>query len=71
MKKVVILPGWLTLTFEDSSDGVEIAHIITVGFNGVGRILDSLLKSYFSEGFEKELNERVQIEFHKLANIIS
>jgi hypothetical protein len=71
MKKVVILPGWLTLAFEDSNDGVEIIHTITIGFNGVGRILDPLLKSYFSEDFEKELNQHAQTEFHKLANILS
>ncbi|MDQ1329892.1 MAG: hypothetical protein QG578_154 [Thermodesulfobacteriota bacterium] len=71
MKKFVNLPGWLTLVFEDSNNGVEITHTITIGFNGAGRILDPLLKAYFSDDFEKEMNEHAQIEFHKLANILS
>ena len=67
----VKLPGWLTLVFEGNKDGVEITHTIKIGFNGAGRILDPLLKAYFSDDFKKELNEHTQIEFHKLANILS
>lgn len=56
MKKFVKLTGWLTLVLEHNKDGVKITHTITIGFNGAGRILDPILKAYFSDEFEKELN---------------
>jgi hypothetical protein len=71
MKKIVKLPGWLTLVFEDTAEGAGIIHTITIGFNGVGEVLDPFLKLYFSDEFEKELNEHAQIEFHKLAGMLS
>jgi hypothetical protein len=71
MKKVVKLPGWLTLELEDSDDGVGIIHTIAVGFNGIGRIFDPILKAYFSNDFGREMDKHAQIEFHKLANILS
>lgn len=71
MTKGLKLPGWLTLVFEDSPDGVEIIHSIKLGFNGSGRILDPILKVYLSSAFEKELNEHARIEFHKLAQLLA
>jgi hypothetical protein len=71
MKKGVKLPGWLTLVFEDSKEGVEIIHTLTIGFHGVGGILDPLLKVYFSDDFEKEMDKHAQVEFHKLAEMLS
>jgi hypothetical protein len=71
IKKVVKLPGWLTLEFEDSNDGVRIIHTIAIGFNGIGRIFDPILKVYFSDEFEKEMDKHAQIEFNKLADILS
>ena len=71
MIKIVKLPGWLILEFEDSSDGVRIIHTLTVGFRGIGRIFDPILRMYFSDEFEKEMDKHAQIEFHKLAEILS
>lgn len=71
MKKGVKLPGWLILVFEDRDGGVEINHTLAIGFNGVGSILDPLLKVYFSDDFEKKQSEHAHIEFHKLASLLS
>ncbi len=71
MKKVISLPGWLTLEFEDTDDGVKITHILGAGLEGIGKIFDPLLKIYFSKNFEKEMEYHAQIEFQKLAKILS
>jgi hypothetical protein len=71
MKKIVRLPGWLTLEFEETNDGVNISHILAVGFDGIGKLFDPLLKLYFSSQFEKEMENHAQTEFQKLAEILS
>lgn len=71
MKKIISLPAWLTLNFVDNKDGVTITHTMSVGFKGLGRIIDPILSRYFSKSFEKEVEEHVQIEFHKLAEILA
>ena len=38
MKKIVRLPGWLSLAVEDTEDGVRITHTLTAGFNGIGKL---------------------------------
>ena len=71
MKKVVRLPAWLVLEFDDNDTGVVITHTIKAGFAGVGRLLDPFLRLYFAKGFEKEMEEHAHIEFAKLAEILS
>ena len=70
MKKVIKLPGWLILNFADNSEGVTITHELAVGFTGVGRILDPLLRVFLPKSFERELAEHARIEFQKLATIL-
>ncbi len=71
MKKVVRLPAWLVLEFDDNDEGVVIAHTIKAGFAGIGRLLDPFLRLYLARGFEKDLEEHAHIEFTKLAEILS
>jgi len=71
MTKWLKLPGWLMLEFEDGQTGVEILHTVKVGYQGIGRILDPLIKFYLSKNFEKDLNEHAQIEFQKLAILLA
>ena len=70
MKKVIRLPAWLSLKFEDDNQDVKVIHSIRVGFNGIGKILDPLLRIYFTRGFEKELDRHANIEFTKLESIL-
>ncbi|MFC1863917.1 hypothetical protein ACFL1Z_08205 [Thermodesulfobacteriota bacterium] len=70
MKKVMRLPAWLVLEFKDIEDGVVIAHTIKVGFEGIGRVLDPLLRLYLNKDFENDLEKHAHIEFTKLAEIL-
>jgi hypothetical protein len=63
MKKVVRLPAWLTIEVADSADGVMITHTITAGRAGLGRVLDPLLRLYFSAGFVAAMDKHVHTEF--------
>lgn len=71
MKKVVRWPAWLALEFEDSDEGVVIAHTIKAGFGGIGRLLDPLLRLFLTRSFEQDLKEHARIEFTKLSRILS
>lgn len=71
MKKMVRLPGWLEIELEDDNDGVRIIHSVSIGFKSIGGILDPILRLYFSQEFEKELEEHARIEFTKLAEMLA
>jgi hypothetical protein len=69
-KKILTLPAWLSLELEDDDEGVTVAHTIRAGFAGVGRILDPLLRIYFSTSFTKAMDEHVKTEFPKLRDML-
>lgn len=71
MKKLIKLPVWLFLQFEDNDEGVAITHMIKAGFAGIGRLFDPFLRLYCTRRFEKDLEEHAHIEFNKLARILS
>ncbi len=71
MKKLIRLPIWLVLEFEDDKEGVEITHTIKAGWEGIGRIFDSIFKIYFSDEFTKMMDEHAKIEFPKLGILLS
>ena len=62
--------GWLALELEDQQDRLHISHTMAVGFKGIGRILDPLLRLYFTADFCRELDEHAQIEFPLLAQLL-
>jgi hypothetical protein len=70
LKKFVRLPIWLYLELEDDKEGVAITHTIRAGFAGIGRILDVLLRFYFSDDFGKAMDEHVKTEFPKLREML-
>ena len=71
MTQGVKLPGWLILEFSDTLDGLEILHTLKIGYQGLGRIFDPLIRLFLSNDFEKALAQHAQIEFTKLAEILS
>ena len=71
MKKVVRVPAWLALEFDDSDDRVVITHTLRVGFTGIGRLLDPIWRLYLSKSFEKDMEEHACTEFTKLVTILS
>ena len=70
LKKIIKLPAWLLLELEDDAEGVTITHSIRAGFAGAGRILDPLLRLYFSKSFTRAMDEHVKIEFPKLRDML-
>jgi hypothetical protein len=63
LRKGVRLPVWLTLELADRDWGVDLRHTITVGFRGVGRVLDPLFRRYFSAEFAAAMDEHARTEF--------
>jgi hypothetical protein len=63
LKKGVRLPVRLTLELADHDGGVELCHTITAGYRGVGRLLDPLLRLYFSPSFAAAMDTHVRAEF--------
>lgn len=59
----VRLPARLTLELADRDDGVDIHHVITVGYVGCGRIFDPVLRLYFSKAFAAAMDQHVRTEF--------
>lgn len=70
MLRIIKLPVWLTIRFEDISEGVKITHTIAAGYKRIGRILDVIFKMYLSNAFKKEMKKHFYIEFNKLRDIL-
>ncbi len=63
LRKVIDLPARLSLELTAVEDGVAITHTIEAGFRGPGRLLDPLIRLYFSRKFAAALDEHVNTEF--------
>jgi len=70
MKRGINLPAWLSLEFEQQSEGVKIMHTLKIGFNGIGKIFDPILRLYLSEAFILELDQHAKFEFQELGKIL-
>jgi hypothetical protein len=71
LKKLIFLPIWLSLELKDDKEGVAITHTIRAGFEGIGEVFDAIFRVYFSEEFEKAMDEHVKTEFPKLRDLLS
>ena len=70
MVRGLSLPAWLVLEFQDRPGGVDIVHTVKAGYQGVGKILDPLIRLYLSDAFEKALNEHAKTEFSRLGDLL-
>jgi len=70
LKKVIPLPVWLTLELADDAAGVTLTHTIRAGFDGLGQLFDPLFRLYFSNEFEREMDEHVKTEFPMLRDLL-
>jgi hypothetical protein len=66
LRKFVTLPVRLDLEFADHEGGVAITHTINAGFSGPGRVVDPLLRLYFSRGFAEAMDAHAKTEFPML-----
>jgi len=65
------LPCWLTLLIQDDDSGATITHTIRAGYSGPpGRLLDPLLRLYFSQNFARMMYEHFSFEFPQLPQLI-
>jgi len=71
MEAIIRLPAWLSIDIEANESGVKIIHTLAIGFLGIGKIFDSILRLYCSSKFQYELGEHAKTEFHKLADLLS
>jgi hypothetical protein len=62
-RKLVPLPGRLSLELTPVPGGVSVHHTVTVGWPGIGRLLDPLLRLYFTPRFTADLDAHVKTEF--------
>lgn len=69
-KRWLRLPGWLRLELVDQPGGCIVRHTVEVGFRGVGRVLDPILRLYLSSRFAAELDEHVHTEFPRLRDYV-
>jgi hypothetical protein len=70
LKRWLRLPGWLHLELVDKPDGCVVRHTVEIGYRGVGRILDRILRLYLSPRFAAELDEHVRTEFPRLRDYL-
>lgn len=68
LRRGVRLPIRLTLELDDRAGGVAVRHTIRAGFGGIGRVLDPLLRFYFSPAFAAAMDDHVRTEFPMLAD---
>lgn len=70
MKKGVRLPAWLKLDLTDGDGAVTVRHTITAGWTGVGRLLDPLLRLYFTPAFAAAMDRHARTEFPRLRELL-
>ena len=63
LRKAINLPVRLSLDLTDDEGGVAIIHTIEAGFSGPGRLLDPVIRLYFSRNFAAALDDHVKTEF--------
>lgn len=64
------LPAWLRLDLSADGRGVRLRHIITAGWSGRGRLLDPLLRLYFSKSFAGAMDRHVHTEFPLMRDLL-
>ncbi len=70
MVRGLSLPAWLVLELQDRPGRTDIVHTVKAGYQGMGKILDPLIRLYLSDEFEKALNKHADTEFSKLGYLL-
>ena len=69
-RKLIPLPARLSLVLSPAQSGVMIRHIVAAGWPGIGRVLDPLLRLYFTPRFMTDLDAHVRTEFPLLRDYL-
>ena len=65
------LPAVVELELNDTNESVRLKHELRIGYSGLGKLLDPLIKLYFNNSFRKSLEEHCRIEWFKLAEYLT
>jgi len=65
------LPAIVNFELYDSEDGVKLKHELLLGYSGLGKMLDPLIKLYFNKSFQNALEEHCKIEWFKLVEYLA
>ena len=72
MKKAGLkLPAVVEFELNDTDEGVKLRHELRIGYSGIGRLLDPLIKLYFNKSFRISLEEHCNIEWFKLGDYLA
>jgi len=71
LKKRIPLPAWIILEFADSPNGIKVTHTLAIGFQGFGRLLDPVLRLYFTPSYANDLEQHARTEFPKLGAMLA
>lgn len=71
LTKGIKLPARLDLQLQDTVQGVQIDHTVTIGLSGpLGKFSDPLLSLYFDGRKKQYLTEHVRGEFNRLTKLL-
>jgi len=71
IKSGVKLPAVVALQLRDSSRGLMLKHELRLGFKGIGKIFEPLIKFYFNDSFQNALQEHCNEEWFRLRELLN
>jgi len=63
----LLLPAYVVLGLKDTPKGLIVTHELRLGYKGLGKLLDPLIKLYFNDDYRYDLEGHCKIEWHLLA----
>jgi hypothetical protein len=67
----ITLPGFLELTFEDTTEGLILVEQIRIGFGSLGKVLDIFIRIVYSKRFFMEMDAHHIREWQSLSECLS
>jgi len=65
------IPAVLSLELTDTPNGLQINHKLRMGFGGIGKVFDPVIRLYFSKSFSDALLKHCLEEWPRLAIYLS
>ena len=67
--RIIPLPAKLSLRFADTAVGTQLTHQLSIGFRGIGKLLDTIIKSLIPKDLGSFLNDHARHEFALLSEV--
>ena len=71
MKRFILLPVKILISVQMLPVGLEIQHVVSIGFDGILSILDPLFRILIPKNLENNLDGHVRTEFCKLTSLLN